>query len=72
MSIMFEYQTILKNNENHDPVDNNKTKIENSTFNNIPIKNKVWDFTVDNILLNINMVLIVLLPIVFSLLVIIK
>jgi ABC-type multidrug transport system fused ATPase/permease subunit len=72
ISIMFEYQTILKNNENHDPVDNNKTKIENSTFNNIPIKNKVWDFTVDNILLNINMVLIVLLPIVFSLLVIIK
>ncbi|MGE6402246.1 SLATT domain-containing protein [Bacillus cereus] len=75
--IMFEYQSTLKNNENHDPVDNEK-----SEFNRINIKlqekkvkdlegnsesedlngalpngsdlKEVKDFTVDNIILNLN------------------
>ncbi|PEJ38193.1 MULTISPECIES: SLATT domain-containing protein [Bacillus cereus group] len=75
--IMFEYQSTLKNNENHDPVDNERSK-----FNQINIKlqenklkelegndenedlndgiqneldlKEVKDYTVDNIILNLN------------------
>ncbi|MDR7669379.1 SLATT domain-containing protein [Bacillus altitudinis] len=61
--IMFEYQSILKNNENHDSVDDAKHRfnkiIEDKEFK----KKKIKDFTVDNILLHVNMV-ILLFPIV--------
>ncbi|MDF9416343.1 SLATT domain-containing protein [Bacillus altitudinis] len=61
--IMFEYQSILKNNENHDSVDDAKHRfnkiIEDKEFK----KKKIKDFTVDNILLHVNMA-ILLFPIV--------
>ncbi|MBV6684748.1 SLATT domain-containing protein [Bacillus sp. JRC01] len=76
--IMFEYQSTLKNNENHDPVDNEKSifnqiniklqekkvrdlegKDENEDLNDDTPQNEldlkeVKDFTVDNIILNLN------------------
>ncbi|HFK1452605.1 TPA: SLATT domain-containing protein [Bacillus pacificus] len=75
--IMFEYQSTLKNNENHDPVDNEKSKfnqiniklqekkvkdlegkdesedLNDATQNELDLK-EVKDFTVDNIILNLN------------------
>lgn len=62
--IMNEYQTILKNNENHDPVDYKMFLRDNSMESEERLK-KVWDFTVDNIVLKLNMVLSILFPIVF-------
>ncbi|WHY32324.1 SLATT domain-containing protein [Cytobacillus firmus] len=74
-TIMFEYQSILKNNENHDSVDDainrftviiedkdkenentNKNNDENKEGSNKNIK----DFTVDNILLHVNMGILIL------------
>ncbi|KAA0742810.1 SLATT domain-containing protein [Bacillus sp. AY3-1] len=75
--IMFEYQSTLKNNENHDSVDNEKSKFnqiniklqekkvkelegnDESEDSNDGIQNEldlkeVKDYTVDNIILNIN------------------
>ncbi|MEH6888412.1 SLATT domain-containing protein [Bacillus sp. JJ864] len=75
--IMFEYQSTLKNNENHDPVDNEKSKFnqiniklqekkvkdlegkdESEDLNDAPQNEldlkEVKDFTVDNIILNLN------------------
>lgn len=60
-TVMFEYQTILKNNENHHPIDYERSMRERLD-NNDKVK-KVHDFTVDNIVLNINIALIILLPI---------
>lgn len=60
-TIMFEYQTILKNNENHHPIDYERNIRETLDDNN-NLK-KVYDFTMDNIVLNINFILITLLPI---------
>lgn len=72
-TIMFEYQLILKNNENHDSVDNYKNIFngikskplneetddkETKILNIKNINKKVWDFTIDNILLHFNMVVI--------------
>ncbi|MDH5163927.1 SLATT domain-containing protein [Heyndrickxia oleronia] len=66
-TIMFEYQSILKNNENHDPVDDAKNKYtafkeekekenkNNDDENKERSKKKIKDFTVDNILLHVNM-----------------
>ncbi|PFE28565.1 hypothetical protein CN279_04965 [Bacillus anthracis] len=75
--IMFEYQSALKNNENHDPVDNEKSKfnqiniklqenkikelegndenedLNDGTQNELDLK-EVKDYTVDNIILNLN------------------
>ncbi|MBU7595639.1 SLATT domain-containing protein [Metabacillus halosaccharovorans] len=61
-TIMFEYQTVLKNNENHHPVDYERG-IRESLENADKIKN-VYDFTVDNIVLNINITLLILVPII--------
>ncbi|WP_246943445.1 SLATT domain-containing protein [Bacillus pinisoli] len=61
-TIMFEYQTLLKNNENHHPIDfevSMREKAENSD----KLK-RIFDLTVDNIVLSFNLVLIILLPIV--------
>lgn len=51
--IMHEYQTIMKNNENHDPVDYLRSKNESAS----PRKRhkKVMDLTVDRIILVVNM-----------------
>ncbi|MDQ0808192.1 SLATT domain-containing protein [Priestia megaterium] len=59
--IMFDYQTILKNNENHDPVDyqRNIRKLSKDKDNFKIIK----DYTVDNIVLNINIALLILVPV---------
>ncbi|WP_103107537.1 SLATT domain-containing protein [Brevibacillus reuszeri] len=57
-TIMHEYQTVLKNNENHDPVDNAKSVYGIDKDKLI----KVRDFTVDNIILNINIHLIWVVP----------
>lgn len=56
-SIMVKYQSLLKNNENHNSLDNKKRLSRNNS--NIKVK----DYTTDNILLYINMVLI-LIPVV--------
>ncbi|MED3832367.1 SLATT domain-containing protein [Peribacillus frigoritolerans] len=61
-TIMFEYQTILKNNENHDPIDfvrSKKSKEEEKA---------VKDFTIDNIILNVNQWLIFFIPILSTIL----
>jgi hypothetical protein len=47
--IMFEYQMLLKNNENHDSIDNKKRKIESAN-----ISEKVRDFTIDKIIIVFN------------------
>lgn len=60
-TIMFEYQTIIKNNENHHPIDYERSMRER-TENNDKLK-KIYDFTVDNIVLNFNIALIILLPV---------
>ncbi|MFB0831888.1 SLATT domain-containing protein [Brevibacillus laterosporus] len=52
--IMHEYQTILKNNENHDPVDNSKRLYEKKISSTRKKPNKVRDFTVDKIVLVVN------------------
>jgi hypothetical protein len=77
-TIMHEYQSILKNNENHDEVDNEKSIFNNKKkdqslkgiegqqqeqqdINEGKKSNdieKVWDITVDNILLHFNIVII--------------
>ncbi|MGN7943011.1 SLATT domain-containing protein [Metabacillus sp. 22489] len=72
-TIMFEYQSILKNNENHDSIDDAKnisfllkedSDDENSEEENKNGgKKKIKDITVDNILLHVNMA-ILLFPIV--------
>jgi len=61
-TIMFEYQSILKNNENHDSVDDEKNRysiiIADRANENKDIevnKKEIKDFTVDNILLHVNM-----------------
>ncbi|CEG26328.1 SLATT domain-containing protein [Bacillus sp. B-jedd] len=59
-TIMFEYQTILKNNENHHPIDYKRSMSE--MLNSNHKVQKVYDFTVDNIVLNFNIALIILLP----------
>lgn len=56
-SIMVKYQSLLKNNENHNSLDNKKRLSRNDS--NIKVK----DYTTDNILLYINMVLL-LIPVV--------
>ncbi|MGE7686762.1 SLATT domain-containing protein [Peribacillus simplex] len=61
-TIMFEYQTILKNNENHEPIDflrSKKSKEEEKT---------VKDFTIDNVILHVNQWLIFFIPILFTIL----
>ena len=63
-TVLFEYQTILKNNENHHPIDYEKSMIEMQDNSN-KLK-KVYDFTVDNIVLNVNIALVILLPIVLT------
>ncbi|WP_121614403.1 SLATT domain-containing protein [Mesobacillus foraminis] len=60
-TIMFEYQIILKNNENHHPIDYERSMRER-LGNNDKMK-KIYDFTVDNIVLNINIALVILLPV---------
>lgn len=59
-AILFEYQTILKNNENHDPVDYKKYLIDKSK--NKEYSKKIFDFTIDNIVLHINFILVIILP----------
>jgi hypothetical protein len=86
-TIMFEYQSILKNNENHDPVDDTKNKnnvniedkdnqntnkhkekkedkeTKNTNKDNVNkegSKKEIKDFSVDNILLHVNMGILVL------------
>jgi hypothetical protein len=61
-AILHEYQTILKNNENHDSVDRERS-IQAKEDSNKKIK-KALDFTVDNITLHINLLLIWVVPIV--------
>jgi len=58
--IMFEYQIVIKNNENHHPIDYEKSMIKESDKDSK--RKKIKDFTVDNIVLNINIVLIILIP----------
>jgi hypothetical protein len=61
-TIMFEYQTILKNNENHHPIDYERSLRE--LLDNKEKLIRVNDFTVDNIVLNFNIVLLILMPVV--------
>jgi hypothetical protein len=63
--IMNEYQTILKNNENHDNVDNQRRIQEEKETRT---RNVPRDFTVDNLILNTNIHLLWTVPAVFSLL----
>ncbi|PGL12166.1 hypothetical protein CN912_10610 [Bacillus cereus] len=58
--IMYEYQTILKNNENHDFIDNQR-RIQETIEEQI--SSKVKDFTIDNVVLNINFILLFVMPI---------
>jgi len=58
-TIMHEYQTILKNNENHGPIDYSRSK--KSKEEDIKIK----DLTIDNVILKVNQWLIFLIPILF-------
>ncbi|PFC18827.1 MULTISPECIES: SLATT domain-containing protein [Bacillus cereus group] len=58
--IMYEYQTILKNNENHDSIDNQR-RIQETIEEQI--SSKVKDFTIDNVVLNINFILLFVMPI---------
>lgn len=73
-TIMYEYQLILKNNENHDSIDNAKSNKVNKKINEtnnetktIEVQdgeingkdNQIKDFTVDNILLYFNMIVLV-------------
>jgi SMODS and SLOG-associating 2TM effector domain family 5 len=57
-NVMYEYQSILKNNENHDPIDNNK-RILNQYENNKLVN---LDFSMDNIILHINFIIAFLMP----------
>ncbi|MCK2158700.1 SLATT domain-containing protein [Exiguobacterium sp. 17-1] len=59
--IMFEYQVVIKNNENHHPIDYEKSMIKKESDEDSKQK-KIKDFTVDNIVLNFNIVLIILIP----------
>ncbi|MGJ7912624.1 SLATT domain-containing protein [Neobacillus sp. LXY-1] len=61
--IMYEYQTILKNNENHDPIDNKK-RILNEIEDNNNFFKKNRDFTMDNIILHINIFISLIMPII--------
>ncbi|MBN8235590.1 SLATT domain-containing protein [Halobacillus kuroshimensis] len=68
-TIMFEYQTVLRNNENHDPVDYKRAKLEDnlSPGDNInkgkaKMLPRIADYSVDNIILHINMALIFIVP----------
>lgn len=54
-TIMTEYQMLLKNNENHDSIDNNKRKLESSD-----IDIKLRDLTVDKLIIYFNKVIVVL------------
>ncbi|WP_242280159.1 SLATT domain-containing protein [Bacillus cereus group sp. BfR-BA-01428] len=89
-TVMFEYQLILKNNENHDPFDNKKSMFKQQ---NIELQKKVWselkennnskdssniigndledvkDFTVDNIMLYLNK-LVIAIPVIIVILLI--
>ncbi|MCY9168826.1 hypothetical protein C6370_10495 [Bacillus atrophaeus] len=65
--IMYEYQTVLKNNENHDPVDYEKNARE-SMKDKQNLK-RVWDLTVDNIVLKFNIILFILFPIVTAIII---
>jgi hypothetical protein len=53
--IMHEYQTVLKNNENHDKVDNKINEQEGNTAK---------DFTIDNFILKINILIVLVIPII--------
>lgn len=66
--IMYEYQTVLKNNENHEPVDYEKNARENR--NDKENLKKIWDVTVDNIVLKFNMILSLLFPVVTAIIII--
>lgn len=59
-TIMYEYQTVLKNNENHKPVDYERNMRE--IFTDKDKIKKVKDLTVDNILLNINIIIVIIVP----------
>lgn len=64
-NVMSDYQSILKNNENHDLVDdkrNNQTTVLKETDNKKKEEKRVKDFTTDNILLYLNK-LVVFIPI---------
>jgi hypothetical protein len=52
--IMFEYQMLLKNNENHDSIDNKKRKIDSAN-----ISEKVRDFTIDKLIIVFNEVVVI-------------
>ncbi len=64
-TVMYEYQMLLKNNENHEPVDY-ENNIYDSLADNEKIKN-IKDFTVDNILLNFHIVVMFFIPIIIIL-----
>ncbi|MBG9444023.1 SLATT domain-containing protein [Cytobacillus firmus] len=65
-TIMYEYQTILKNNENHDPIDFVRSKKSKEE------EKKIKDYTIDNVILKINQLLIFLIPILFTIFVFLK
>ncbi|MCV9888770.1 SLATT domain-containing protein [Metabacillus halosaccharovorans] len=64
--IMYEYQTILKNNENHDPIDNKKRLLSEIVDNNQLLKNN-RDFSMDNIILHINIIIALVMPLIIVL-----
>lgn len=61
-NVMIAYQRLLKNNENHDPIDNDKRerteKIENDSESRNSNSAIIRDFSPDNIILTSNIVLI--------------
>ncbi|COE62768.1 MULTISPECIES: SLATT domain-containing protein [Bacillus cereus group] len=59
-TIMHEYQSILKNNENHDPIDNKRRELVESTHNKLGVK--IRDFSMDNIILSINIIIMSAMP----------
>ncbi|MEH7115753.1 SLATT domain-containing protein, partial [Neobacillus niacini] len=64
--IMYEYQTILKNNENHDPIDNKRRLLGEISDNN-QLHKKILDYSMDNIILHINIILALVMPVIIIL-----
>lgn len=69
-TIMYEYQAIIKNNENHDPVD-----FERGELNILQSKEKikiVKDRTVDNVVFYINLSISILVPLLIAFIIIFR
>lgn len=66
--IMYEYQIILKNNENHDPIDNKKRLLNEIKDTNL-LHKKNRDISMDNIILHINILISFIMPLIIILII---